>query len=157
MKRIMRKLKRREKKHLYLLGFLIFFSVLISVIPQNSVSWFNNSRSTYEYAHSAENWLADYKSGTYRHYGTHDYIAEKAWDLTANHPANGWLKIDNQRYANERIFSWYMLGTEVTDYSLDIEVIADAKCRGVYLSKRLLLLYGTHSCIFKGYGTLSTL
>jgi len=142
-------MKKKEKKNLTFLVCLLL-AMLIIFIPSNGEAWYNGN-----YALTAEKWLADYNSHTYKYYGTHDTIAHKVWDLTIADPLDGWLTVDNRPFATQRTFAYFMLGTEVPDYgTYDFEVVSDLECGGIYLSKELCGFVSSHECYISSTGAL---
>ena len=140
-----------------MLSLMFALYVFLGLAPQ-SLAWQNNGWQKAKLGLEPEKWSQDYWLRNYEHYGTHDYIAHKAWDLTVDNPSNRWLTRADTPYHNERTFAFFMIGTEVPDYAQDHcnhEIIADKECGGVILSQIICQFTTSHNCYLDDQGELT--
>jgi len=117
----------------------VIFGLMFIAFPQRSSAWKNGKTN----AKTVARWISDYNSGTYDHYGTHQFIAHKVYDETIG----GWFTVNDRQFHNERTFTFFMLGNEAPDYGIrTIEVLADEECGGIYLSPQICNFSRDHRC-----------
>ena len=145
-------MKKKEKIQLIVLSVVSLSLLVAASMPLNVKAWANGN-----FAETPEKFSQDYDTMTFKCYGTHDFIAEKVYDLTIFN----WQKADGTPFHTDRIFCCFMLGTEVPDYSgsrQSLSIILDTHCGSVSVGYQIAGFVTGHNFLIgkdgKRYGVL---